>query len=706
MIEFENFSFTYQGDIIATLKNINLKINKGDCVIITGLSGCGKTTLLRVINGLCPSVFCGVSNGNFKTDFYDYKDSSASSNSKYVGSILQNPKNSFLFPNAEDECKYSAKCICRSREEISFEFSNLKAKYENLLSHEDILKLSSGESQILSILSSKLKKSKIIIMDEPTANLDITEIAELKKNIVELKKSGITIVIAEHRIGYLKDICDKVYIMQNGELKNDENFEFRSQNITFSRLTTIQNNVSKDHLDILNLSYKVKSKKILENINLSIKSGRVTAIVGKNGSGKSTLGKCIAGLLDSKKTIFALNNVILSKKDRLKNSYFCMQDTYHQMVTATVREEILLQNENLNDEEISYFLDLIDMKDFENRHPSKLSGGQSLRLAVLLAYISNNKIVILDEPTSGLDFKRMKLICNLIKKMRTEGRIVILISHDLELLSQVSDEYILLEMGKLMEHKKLENQVDFENMVFKISKKEEIKYFSDESREKSSMINPIVNLLTFFTISNAIFFYPYNQSSTYLMLLIGVILLLNQNYKLFFKMTVSYFIVAKLKAFCPIYYQIFIEVFVLRGMMCGYALKNITVNTKLIEMIESLEKIKLTDYILIPIISLIRLFPTMAYDSSVSYMSLKTRKLIRNKNPVLIWKFLLVPTVFSLIRSAENLSCGIETKGMSINKKRTILTNVKFKITDYIVLAMYLSMYTILILGGIKWITN
>lgn len=95
MIEFEDFSFTYSGEEKPSFKNINLKIIKGECVIITGLSGCGKTTLLRVINGLCPSVFQGVGNGNFKTEFYNYKDSFTSTNSKYLGSILQNSNCSF-----------------------------------------------------------------------------------------------------------------------------------------------------------------------------------------------------------------------------------------------------------------------------------------------------------------------------------------------------------------------------------------------------------------------------------------------------------------------------------------------------------------------------------------------------------------------------------------------------------------------------------
>ena len=140
--------------------------------------------------------------------------------------------------------------------------------------------------------------------------------------------------------------------------------------------------------------------------------------------------------------------------------------------------------------------------------------------------------------------------------------------------------------------------------------------------------------------------------------------------------------------------------------MCGYALKNLTVNTKLITIIEALEKARLTDYIIIPMISFIRLFPTIRHDFSIAYMSLKTRKIIKNKNPADIWKFIIVPVVFSLIRSAENLSLGLETKGMIIGKKRTLLTEVNFKITDCLLSLMYISAYTFLMIGGIKWITN
>lgn len=708
VIEFRDFCFTYEGEINPALKGINLQITTGECVVLTGLSGCGKTTLLRVINGLCPSVFQGVATGSFQTDFYDYKNSFAGLNSKYVGSILQNPKSGFLFSNADDECKYSSKCIGNRKEEIEDKFSCLKDQYQELLLHKNILNLSSGEAQTLSVLSSYMKTPKIVIMDEPTANLDMNEIEELKKHIYELKKRRVTIVIAEHRVGYLKDICDKVYVMQDGALIKGDGFEVRSENIFFSNNQEDFDRKSRRTLEILNLSYDIKDKTILNHISLSIKSNKVTAIIGRNGSGKSTLGKLIAGLLENRKAVFAFDNSILSKKERIDHSYFCMQDSYHQMVTASVKDEILLQNNKLSDLEIHNLLKIVDMDGLEDRHPSKLSGGQALRLAVLLAYTSNDKIVILDEPTSGLDFKRMNCICALIRKMREEGRFVLLISHDLELLSKVADEYILLEDGNATVHRKLSNQNDFSEMICKLQsvRKAELKGSVENKKAGYSKVNPIVNLIVFFTAANAVFFYPSKQNSIYFMGIVATVCLFNKNYMLSIKMAVTYFVLSKLRMVCPLYYQAFIEIFIIRGMMCGYALKNVTGNTKLITIIEALEKANITDYILIPLISFIRLFPALRYDFSISYMSLKTRKLIKNKNPVVIWRCIIVPVVFSLIRSAENLSLGIETKGMVIGKKRTVLTEASFKITDYMLCVLYISVYTFLMTGGIKWITN
>lgn len=718
MIEFRDFCFTYDGETRPALNNVSLKIGGGACVLVTGFSGCGKTTLLRVINGLCPSAFPGTATGRFKTDFYDYDHSFVGLNSKYVGSVLQDPKSGFLFSDATDECKYASKCTGKRKEEIEYRFGLLLEENRKLLRCENSLNLSSGEAQTLSILSACLRTPEIVVMDEPTANLDIHEIEALKNHIRALKKRRATIVIAEHRVGHLKDLCDRIYVMRDGALVTGEGFAVRSERILFSNTPRCCNKKANETLTMLNLSYGIGDRAILKNISLSIKAGRVTALVGKNGSGKSTLGKFIAGLLRQHKAIFAFNNRVISQKERIHNSYFCMQDSYHQMVTASVKEEILLQNSELTDFDIRELLSLLDMEMLQNQHPSKLSGGQVLRLAVLLAYVSNNKMVILDEPTSGLDAKRMNMICALIRKMRDEGRFVILISHDLELLSKVADEYILLEDGRVAAQGFLRNQSDFDEMTEKLklgcdskgnhstSRHSESEAEREKKAPKCSRVNPIVNLMVFFTAAHALFFYPAGQSSIYLMGLFAMMFLLNGNYKLSIRMASLYLVLSKLTLFCPLYYQAYIELFIIRGMMCGYALKNVTANTTLMMIIEALERANVTDYIMLPVTSCIRLFPTMRHDCSTACMSLKTRKLTKNKSPAAVWKLLMVPIVFSLIRSAENLSLGIETKGMILNKKRTMLTEVHFRVTDVLLSVLYLSAYTFLIIGGIRWITN
>lgn len=702
MIEFKDFCFTYENEHIPALNSINLHINAGECVLITGLSGCGKTTLLRIINGLCPSVFPGTASGYFATDFYDYDNSCTGNNSKYVGSILQNPKSGFLFPNADDECKYSSKCVGKNKNEIDKNFNSLRHRYSQLMDHNNILTLSSGEAQTLSILSSYIKTPKIVIMDEPTANLDICEIEELKKHIAMLKEHNVTIIIAEHRVAFLKELCNKIYIMDNGTLVDNDSYKVRSADITFSNISQNNNTSLFNKLHIVKLNYSIKNKSILKNINLSIKSGVVTAIIGKNGSGKSTLGKCIAGLTSEKKALYAINNKILSKQEQISNTYFCMQESYHQMLTATVLDEINLQNSSLSKAQIKDLLHMMDMDGLENKHPSKLSSGQSLRLSVLLAYVSNCKVIILDEPSSGLDYKRMNCVCTLIRKMKNEGKFIILISHDLELLANIADEYILIDDGTVMVHNRLQKQEDFCKMIHLLKSSKNIVNIQSPNLNNYSKINPIVNLIVFFTMANAIFFYPSGQSSSYLMALLALIFMFNKNFMLSIKMTLLYVVLDTLKMLCPLYYQTFIEIFIIRGMMCGFAFKNLSTNTRLITIIESLEQIKLTDYLLIPIISFIRLFPTLQHDFAIAYMSLKTRKLTKNRNPADIWQFMIVPIIFSLMRSAENLSLGIETKGMIINKKRTLLTQVNFKRIDYILSVIYTSIYIFLILGGIR----
>ncbi|MDO5718997.1 MAG: ATP-binding cassette domain-containing protein [Tissierellia bacterium] len=702
MIEFKDFSFKYADEEKYAIKNINLNIKEGESVLITGLSGCGKTTLLRIINGLCPSVFPGEAKGQFRIKDYDFSQSSASKNSVFVGSVLQDSKSGFLFREPEYESKFSAQCILKKRDEIEREYQKIFSDYKNLFSNEDVLNLSTGESQILNILSIKLKKPEIILMDEPSANLDLNEIEELKKNIQSFKDENKTIIIAEHRLMYFEDIVDRIIYMEQGEIVDKIEYKLRDTPLEYIDFKFRENVNDKSHMDILNLSYKIKKKNIIENSNCSIKNNGINAVIGANGCGKSTFGKLITGILKSKDGIIAIDNEIMSHAEIIKNSYFCMQEAYKQMISSSVREEILLQRKEFSEDEILELLSEFDLKECIDRHPSRLSGGQVQRLGVLLAYISNCKIVVLDEPTSGLDYIHMIQIEKIIRRMADEGRFVFLISHDVELLANLADSYLWIEGGKIHDCVKINEQRDFLEMLSKMRGDKEERLVEKSDEVKSGFVNPIVNIIVFLAMANAIFLYPANQSSIYLLAIILIVFLLNKNFAMSIKLSIIYLVLSYIKSLAPIYFKVAIEVFLIRGIMTGFCMKNIIAKRKTIEIIEALYRAKISDYIMIPLISILRLFPTFYRDMSICYSSLKTRKLVDYRNPVLIWNRLIVPLVFSLIRSAENLASGIETKGMVINGKRTVLTDIRFRIIDFVLIISFLGAYIIILGGKIK----
>ncbi|MDO5726173.1 MAG: ATP-binding cassette domain-containing protein, partial [Tissierellia bacterium] len=377
-----------------------------------------------------------------------------------------------------------------------------------------------------------------------------------------------------------------------------------------------------------------------------------------------------------------------------------MQEGYKQMVSASVREEILLQNSALTETEIKEFLKTVDLVDYIDRHPSRLSGGQVQRLAVLLAYISDKRIIVLDEPSSGLDLIHMRNVSELIRKMAKKGKFVLLISHDIELLASTADAFIYIENEKLSETQNLYSKCDFDLMTKHMKSKTERKISKKSQKLKPPNINPIVNILVFFAMANAIFLYPATKSSIYLMLILSFVLILNFNFYICIKAWIAYGILNLLKFYAPMYFKVVFEVFLIRGFMTNYALKNIIEKTETIYIIEALYRAKITDYLMIPLISILRLFPTLRHDSSICFMSLKTRNLTYKKSPRKIWNLIIVPLVFSLIRSAENLACGIETKGMKINQKRSCMSDIKFRIRDFAILIIFFANYIYIFIGG------
>ncbi|MDO4813484.1 MAG: ABC transporter ATP-binding protein [Gemella sp.] len=446
MIEFKDFSYKYTKSEELNINNLNLKIKKGETVLFTGPSGSGKTSILRLLNGLAPEFFEGGFKGELNVAHLKIGDR-LTDFSEIVGSVFQNPKNQFFHLDSTSELAFSMEnkgyapaIITKRIEDIADEFS---AKH---LLDRKILELSGGEKQKLAFMSSMMLDADIYILDEITSNLDLKSINFITDVIRRLKENGKTIIIAEHRIYYLKDLIDRMFIIVNGrlihEFNQDDIQEFdgsqcQTRQLDLSKIDIInkkEKTQDNDYLNLRDFTYKVNDKQIV--INNTFSQGSIYSIVGENGCGKTTFANALSGFIKSTGDV-TLNGKKLKKKDLLRNSFVVMQDVNYQLFTNSVEREIKLGASNLDDFDI--LVDKLNLRHLLDKHPNMLSGGEKQRVAIASALMTGKKIIILDEPTSGLDYKNMNELAILLKDIAKKDVIILIITHDYEFLCSVAD---------------------------------------------------------------------------------------------------------------------------------------------------------------------------------------------------------------------------------------------------------------------------
>ena len=226
VIDFENVSFSYGTQKEGCLKNINLKIQAGEFILLTGQSGSGKTTITRLINGLIPHFFEGVLTGTVKVIGDDIKTVTPGEMGKNIASIFQNPRSQFFTTNSTNEAAFALENYGIERnkmiDRVNLAFHDFEAE---TLMDRDMFSLSSGEKQKVAIIAAKTLNPKIYVFDEPSANLDIPSILKLKEIMESLKKQGHTVIVSEHRLFYLKNLVDKCLIMKDGEIDRQLNHD-------------------------------------------------------------------------------------------------------------------------------------------------------------------------------------------------------------------------------------------------------------------------------------------------------------------------------------------------------------------------------------------------------------------------------------------------------------------------------------------------
>ena len=458
MIEIRELSFKYKGGFNYSLKGINLNVKKGECILLCGRSGCGKSTLLKLMNGIIPEFYNGDISGSVMVNGMNTFTAPIYKLSKNVGSVFQNPKTQFYTTNTTDEIAFGLENYGIEREVINKRIKEVeKELHLEKLMNKNIFNLSGGEKQKIAIASIYALNPEIFILDEPSSSLDVKSMKELSLTIKKLKSLGKTIVIAEHRLWYLKDIVDRAIYLENGKiireysmdeienLSEDERMRTGLRHSDYKAIKIFDDYKTSNKgvlLELKNLIFKRNTRTILSIRDLTFCYGNIIGIVGENGIGKSTLAKIICGLYKENKGKILRDNENLNIKSRLNESLLIMQEVNCQLFTDSVKDEIVLTS-NIKDNNVldTYLIDM-ELKNISDRNPHTLSGGQKQRVIILSALLSDKKILFFDEPTSGLDYRNMKIVAKNIKKVKEEDRLILIISHDVEFLESVCDKVI------------------------------------------------------------------------------------------------------------------------------------------------------------------------------------------------------------------------------------------------------------------------
>ncbi len=510
IISFRNFSFQYNAQKNPTLKDINLDIYPGEKVLICGASGSGKSTLGNCINGLIPFSFDGKISGKLTVDGIETKNSSIFELSTRVGTVLQDPDGQFVGLTVAEDIAFALENDCVENETMKRQtlLSASKVNIENRMNNAP-QDLSGGQKQRVSMAGVLVDDVKILLFDEPLANLDPATGKSAIELIEKIKnETGTTVIIIEHRIeDVLWERVDRIILMDDGRIVSDSSPEkllrssllkeygireplyitqlkyagvdlnnvegidsIRTIRLSEADKEKVRNwyarqdredktNVNDYLLEVENVDFKYdESEQILFDINTKIRKGEMLAIVGKNGAGKSTLCKVICGFERNYngKIIFDHEDVTdKSIRARARNIGYVMQNPNQMISQSMIFDEVALglKNTGLSEEEIRErvydVLKICGLYSFRNWPISALSFGQKKRVTIASILVMGPQIIILDEPTAGQDFRHYTDIMDFLDELNREGKTIIMVTHDMHLMLEYTDRSLVFADGKL-----------------------------------------------------------------------------------------------------------------------------------------------------------------------------------------------------------------------------------------------------------------
>lgn len=477
MIRVDSVSWAYPNAEAASLEALSLRVAAGEFVVLCGASGSGKSTALRLMNGLIPHFHEeGTLTGEVAIDGIVTGAAELDAIGFVTGTVLQHPRRQFFTDTVPEELAFAMENFGFPPERIRARVAESLAALAGAVPVELRLReLSGGQQQQVAIAAATAHEPCILLLDEPSSNLSADAVERLTATLAVLKAAGVTIVVAEHRLRYLQDLADRVVVMRDGGIDRIWTAaEFRSvpdeelareglrgavRGSSAPELSARGPSIAAldsgaEHgpapaegsrgLELSAIRCRLGGRTVLDIERVVFPAGEVTAIRGVNGAGKSTLARIVTGLQRSAGAV-RLEGRPLSRRARQLASAIVMQDVQRQLFTDSVEAEIALAGgRGSRSVDTHDVLAALDLDVLARRHPLSLSGGQQQRLVVATVRVAGRRIVVFDEPSSGVDRRHLQSISDQIRRVAADGAVVLLISHDDDLLALAADRQLTL----------------------------------------------------------------------------------------------------------------------------------------------------------------------------------------------------------------------------------------------------------------------
>lgn len=493
MIDVASLSFSYvselTGDRVEALKDVELSADAGSLTLVCGASGCGKSTLMKALTGLVPQMTPGELDGVVRINGRNLADVALTDVGHLCSSVFQNPRTQFFCDTVAEELAFCGENYGRERATLRQQ-SERAAKLMGIshLLERKLTTLSGGQLQKVALACALASGAPVLLADEPTSNLDPAAISEVREALKVLKEQGLTIVVVEHRLHFLRGLADQVLLMESGRVTRRWNgAEFFSMGQAQRRSLGLRTLVdpgppetwvgqvqaarqekqvgqgqagrqekqagrqenreatpSQVRLSCRGLSFAYGANPVFEGLDADFPAGQITCIAGANGVGKTTLVRVLCGLAAPSSGSISLDGVPASRKTRRSACALVMQDTGRQLFSDTLAGELTIGASHASGQSGEQLLADFDLANLGERHPLSLSGGQKQRLVIAAARATGRPIVILDEPTSGVDARHLDSITATLRRIADEGAAVVVVTHDGEFAAACADRLITL----------------------------------------------------------------------------------------------------------------------------------------------------------------------------------------------------------------------------------------------------------------------